>query len=120
MGRPHRRNTPQTAAKRAREADYRVRRRQAELERAEYRELAEQLRPVEASEADLLAALVVRAAADGDESAVRILTWREHLTAVGVVFPEDMTEGLWDAVRTTHDGGTPRVKRGTFVGEQAA
>lgn len=115
MGRAHRRNTPQTAAKRAQEADYRARRRQADLERAEYRELAEQLRPVEMSEAELLAELVMRAAADGDESALRILTWREHLTAVGVVFPEDITEGLWAAVRTTHDGGTPRVPRGTFL-----
>jgi hypothetical protein len=115
MGRAHRRKGPLTDAKRARESAYRERRRQAELERAQYRELAEQLRPVEMSEAELLAELVVRAAAEGDESALRILTWREHLNAVGVVFPEDIDDRLWDAVRTTHDGGTPRVPHGTFL-----
>ncbi|MGN6407761.1 MAG: hypothetical protein ACTHMH_05395, partial [Curtobacterium sp.] len=76
MGRAHRRNTPQTAVKRAREAEYRERRRQAALEREIYGELAEQLRPVGAAEAELVADLVVRAAAAGDESALRILTWR--------------------------------------------
>ncbi|WIB76788.1 hypothetical protein DEJ28_14170 [Curtobacterium sp. MCPF17_002] len=115
MGRAHRRKGPLTDAKRAREADYRERRRRADLERAQYRELAEQLRPVEMSEAELIADLVVRAAADGDESALRILTWREHLNAVGVVFPEDIDEPLWAAVKATHDGGTPRVPRGTFL-----
>lgn len=115
MGRAHRRNTPQTAAKRAREADYRARRRQAVLVREMYRDLAERLRPVEQSEAELVAELVVRAAAAGDESALRILTWREHLQAVGVERPEDISDRLWDAVETTHAGGTPRVPRGTFL-----
>ncbi len=53
----------------------------------------------------------MRAAAAGDESALRILTWREHLNAVGVVFPEDINETLWAAVKPTHDGGTPRAPR---------
>lgn len=108
MGRAHRRNTPQRAIKRAKEQDYRDRRRRAEAERAEYRELAEQLRPLEMPDVELVAELLVRAAADGDESALRILTWREHLNALGVVFPEDIDERTWTAVKTTHGGGTPR------------
>jgi len=80
-----------------------------------YREFAEQLRPVEVSEAELLAELVVCAAADGDERALRILTRREHLNAVGVVFPEDIDERLWAAVKTTHEGGTPRAMSAAAV-----
>lgn len=113
MGRAHRRNKPQTAAKRAREQDYRDRRCGAALKRKAYRELAEQLRPVDDVGAHLVVELVVRAAVAGDESALRILTWREHLNAVGVEYVDERT---WDAVaeRTPAGlrGATPPVQIG--------
>lgn len=108
MGRAHRRNTPQTAAKRAREQDYRDRRRRAEAERQMFAEAAAQLRPVDDVGAHLVVELVMRAAADGDETALRILVAREHLNALGVAYPDELDDRTWQAVRVTHAGGTPR------------
>ncbi|KTR11060.1 hypothetical protein [Curtobacterium citreum] len=113
MGRARRRNTPQTAAKRAREQDYRDRRRRAALEREQYRELAEQLRPVDAAGGELVVELLMRMAAAGDESALRILTWREHLNAVGVEFVDELDERTFDAVCRTHAGSVPRSSSST-------
>ncbi|WIB16293.1 hypothetical protein DEJ34_03930 [Curtobacterium sp. MCPF17_050] len=109
MGRAHRWNTPQTATKRAREQDYRDRRRRAELERAMFAEAAAMMRPVDDAGAGLVVELVMRAAADGDENALRILAAREHLNALGVEHPEELDDRTWEAVRVTHTGGTPRA-----------
>ncbi|MFJ3383613.1 MULTISPECIES: hypothetical protein [unclassified Curtobacterium] len=108
MGRAHRRNTPQTAIKRAREQEYRDRRRRAALEREQYRELAEQLRPVDSSGAELVVELLMRMAAAGDESALRILTWREHLNAMGVEYADELDDRTFDAVCRTHAGSVPQ------------
>lgn len=114
MGRAHRRNTPQTAIKRAREQDYRDRRRRAELERVMFREAAEELRPVDDIELRLVVELVMLAAADGDETALRILTAREHLAGLGFDDPDTIDARTMSEVLAIHAGGTPRIRRGTF------
>jgi hypothetical protein len=114
MGRAHRRNTSQTAVKRAREQDYRDRRRRAEVERAMYREQAEQLRPVDDVECRLVVELVMRAAAGGDESAMAVLAASEHLAEFGFDDPDESDERTMREVTRTR-GGTPRVRRGTLV-----
>lgn len=111
MGRARRRNVPQTAVKRAREQDYRDRRRRAELDRQMFGEAAEMLRPVDDAGAGLVVELVIRAAAAGDEAALRILAAREHLNALGVEYADELDDRTWQAVHTRHAGGTPRATR---------
>lgn len=110
MGRARRRNTPQTAVKRAREQDYRDRRRRAELDRQMFGEAAEMLRPIDDAGAGLVVELVIRAAAAGDAAALRILAAREHLNAFGVEYADELDDRTWQAVHVTHAGGTPRVR----------
>ena len=63
----------------------------------------------------------MRAAADGDETALRILAAREHLNALGVEYAEELDDRTWEGVRTTHAGKTPRATRpANGLGEQAA
>lgn len=85
-----------------------------------FAEAAEQLRPVDDAGGALLVELVLRAARAGDETALRILTWREHLNALGVEHPEELDERTWDAVYRTHAGGTPRVVPGSSTPVPAA
>jgi len=86
-----------------------------------FAEAAAQLRPVDDVGAALVVELVMRAAADGDEAALRILAAREHLNAIGVEYPDELDDRTWEAVRTTHAGGTPRATRPAGgLGEQAA
>lgn len=109
MGRAHRWNTLQTAAKRTREQDYRDRRRRAAVERQMFPEAAATMPPTDDAGAHLLVELVIRAAADGDETTPRILAAREHLNPLGVEYAGDIDDRSWRAVRTTHADGTPRA-----------
>lgn len=76
-----------------------------------FAEAAEMLRPVDEAGQALLVELVLRAARAGDETALRILTWREHLNAVGVEYVDELDDRTWDAVYRTHEGATPRATR---------
>jgi len=76
-----------------------------------FAEAAAQLRPVDDAGAALVVELVMRAAADGDETALRILAAREHLNALGVEYVDELDDRTWEAVRVTHAGGTPPTTR---------
>lgn len=51
----------------------------------------------------------MRAAADGDETTLRILAACEHRNALGVEYAEDIDDWSWQAVRTTDADGTQRA-----------
>jgi hypothetical protein len=74
-----------------------------------FAEAAAMMRPVDDAGAGLVVELVMRAAAEGDENALRTLAAREHLNALGVEYPEELDDRTWQAVRTTYAGGTPRA-----------
>lgn len=74
-----------------------------------FAEAAAMIRPVDDVGAGLVVELVMRAAADGDETALRILAAREHLNALGVEHPQELDDRTWQAVRVTHAGGTSRA-----------